>query len=118
MKRSRRSVNILSYIHMLICLCVSGLFVAARAQGQDRGGAVAPPAVDPDWHPYVFSVDAPTLAPRHAAIETGMSYNGVTGSGGGLQPHDARRYLWWMTGALRVLHRLPIPGTLGPSDGP
>jgi hypothetical protein len=94
------------------------LAFAARAQAQDRGAAVAAPAVDPDWHPYVFSVDAPTLAPKHAAVETGMAYNGVTGTGGGLSPDDARRYLWWMTGAVGIVDRVQLQGTLVASDDP
>jgi hypothetical protein len=60
----------------------------------------------------------PTLAPHRAAIETGMSYNGVTGSGGGWQPDDARRYLWWMTGAVGIVDRLQLQGTLVASDDP
>jgi hypothetical protein len=101
-----------------IVVAVAVVLFASAARAQDRGAATAAPAADPDWHPYVFSVDAPTLAPRRAALETGMSYNGVTGSGGGLQPDDARRYLWWMTGAIGVVDRVQIQGTLVASDDP
>jgi hypothetical protein len=66
----------------------------------------------------VFSVDGLTLGAKRAAIETGVGYNGVTGSGGGLTPDDARRVMWWMTGAVGIVDRLQIQATLAAADDP
>src|SRR6185295_7718804 len=61
---------------MRFVLCALLLTTAARAE---------------DWRPYVFSVAGDTLSAKHAVLENGLGYNGVTGSGGGLSPDSAHR---------------------------
>jgi hypothetical protein len=81
----------------------------------NQTGTLAPAT---DWHPYVFSIEAPTLSAHRAAVETGLGYNGVTGAGGGLQPDDYRRMQWWLTGAIGVVDRFQIQGTLVGAEDP
>jgi hypothetical protein len=71
-----------------------------------------------DWHPYVFSVDGSTLGRRSVAVESGVGYNGVTGSGGGLSPDDARRVAAWVSGAVGIVDRVEIDGAFLFGDDP
>jgi hypothetical protein len=63
-----------------------------------------------DFRPYLFSVEGDTLSAKHAALESGVGYNGVTGSGGGLQPDDAHRVQMWLAGAVGVTNWLELAG--------
>jgi hypothetical protein len=71
-----------------------------------------------DWRPYVFSVDGEVLAPKRIALESGAGFNGVTGSGGGLQPDDARRTNLWMAGAVGLAPRVELDGAFMFGDDP
>jgi hypothetical protein len=71
-----------------------------------------------DWHPYLFSIDGQTLAPKSVAMESGAGYNGVTGSGGGLQPDDARRVTAWVGAAVGVYQRVELDGNFQFGDDP
>jgi hypothetical protein len=101
---------------------VAAVAVAAALSGvaraQDKPAPAAASVIDRDWHPYVFSVDGSTLAPRTAAIESGAGYNGVTGAGGGLSPDDARRVMWWLSGAVGLVDRVQLQGSLIAADDP
>lgn len=78
----------------------------------------ASPAWADPWHPYVFSVDGSTLQSKTAALESGLGYNGVTGSGGGLQPDDSRRVAGWITGAVGITNWAELDGTFLFADDP
>jgi len=71
-----------------------------------------------DWRPYVFSVDGEVLEPKRVALESGAGYNGVTGSGGGLQPDDARRVQTWISGAAGLAPRVELDGAFLFGDDP
>lgn len=90
-------------------------FVAVASLSLASIARAEPPA---DLRPYVFSLDGTLLQPRTAAIESGAGYNGITGSGGGLQPDDARRALGWITAAVGVVDRVQLQGTIAFGDDP
>jgi hypothetical protein len=69
-----------------------------------------------DPRSYVFSVEADTLSAKHAAFESGVGYNGVTGTGGGLQPDDAHRVQTWVASAVGVTNWLELSGALQFAD--
>jgi hypothetical protein len=86
---------------MRFVLCAFLLSTAARAE---------------DWRPYVFSVAGDTLAAKHAAIESGVGYNGVTGSGGGLSPDSAHRVQFWLSSGVGITDWLSFDGALQFAD--
>jgi hypothetical protein len=69
-----------------------------------------------DWRPYVFSLEGDTLAGKHAAFESGVGYNGVTGSGGGLSPDDAHRIQTWLYAGVGITDWLEMSGALQFAD--
>jgi hypothetical protein len=71
-----------------------------------------------DFRPYVFSVDGQVLEPKRVALESGAGYNGVTGSGGGEQPDDARRTNLWILGAAGLAPRVELDGAFVFGDDP
>jgi hypothetical protein len=71
-----------------------------------------------DWHPYLFSVDGRTIDRHSVALESGVGYNGITGSGGSLQPDDARRVTAWLSSAVGVTDRVELAGAFLFGDDP
>jgi hypothetical protein len=70
-----------------------------------------------EWHPYVFASDASTLGPAHAAIESGVGYNGVV-QPQGLRTADGRRFDTWITGAVGLTDRLELAGSIVLAEAP
>jgi hypothetical protein len=71
-----------------------------------------------DWRPYVFSVAGDTLAAKHAVLESGVGYNGVTGAGGGLSPDSAHTVQMWLASGVGITNWLSFDGALQFADNP
>jgi hypothetical protein len=69
-----------------------------------------------DWRPYVFSVSGDTLSAKKAVLEGGAGYNGVTGSGGGLDPDAAHRVQFWLSSGVGLTNWLSLDGALQFAD--
>jgi hypothetical protein len=69
-----------------------------------------------DWRPYVFSVAGDTLLAKHAVLESGVGYNGVTGTGGGLSPDSAHRIQFWLASSVGITNWLTFDGGLQFAD--
>jgi hypothetical protein len=69
-----------------------------------------------DWRPYLFSISGDTQAAKHAALEHGLGYNGVTGTGGGLQPDASHRVQTWLGYAVGITNWLEASGGLQFAD--
>lgn len=88
------------------------LLGALPASAQDRGPGAAAAADVADWHPYLFSSDGDLLRARHAAVESGVGFNGVPSRQAGLSPDDARSATGWLTGAVGIARRIELDGTI------
>ncbi len=69
-----------------------------------------------NWRPYVFSIEGDTLAAKHAAIESGVGYNGVTGSGNDLSPDDSHRMQTWLYAGIGITNWLEMSGQMQFAD--